>query len=353
MAYARGYHSYRGRTPRGRIVLMVLLVIVIVAAVAVMLLSRNIVYDETGTPHLELPWQEEAPLAEEEVPENSLEITVQELEGLQPVRAFSLGETPLTQAIWGEAYSISQMPQNAEQAYNAVAVTMKGSGGTVYFDSATAVAGSVSLGEDTTEAISLMNGAGTGYDSTIARLSCFHDPKAANWDVEGMGLKNTGGYIFYDGNNSQWLDPAKPAAREYLCGLAKELAELGFDEILLTDVSYPTVGKLDKIDYGEGEKSANLTAFLKEMREALEPYGVALSMEVPETVISQGIDDDAGLLLAAIAPQVDRIYAVTTAEKAPALAEAVSNAHESTQFVPELTDADPALDSFLIFGQIY
>ena len=165
-----------------------------------------------------------------------------------------------------------------------------------------------------------------------------------------MGLKNTGGYIFYDGNNSQWLDPAKLAAREYLCGLAKEAAELGFDEILLTDVSYPTVGKLDKINYGEGEKSANLTAFLKEMRAALEPYGVALSIEVPEAVISQGYDDDAGLLLAAIAPQVDRIYAVTTEENAPALAQAVSNAHETTQFVPELTDAGPTLDSFLIFS---
>ena len=93
---------------------------------------------------------------------------------------------------------------------------------------------------------------------TIARLSCFHDPKAANRDVEGMGLKNTGGYIFYDGNNSQWLDPAKSAAREYLCKLAKEAAELGFDEILLTDVSYPIVGKLDKIAGGEGERSAHL-----------------------------------------------------------------------------------------------
>ena len=165
-----------------------------------------------------------------------------------------------------------------------------------------------------------------------------------------MSLKNTGGYIFYDGNNSQWLDPAKPAAREYLCGLAKEAAELGFDEILLTDVSYPTVGKLDKINYGEGEKSANLMAFLKEMRAALEPYGVALSIEVPEAVISQGYDDDAGLLLAAIAPQVDRIYAVTTEENAPALAQSVSNAHETTQFVPELTDAGPTLDSFLIFS---
>ena len=350
MAYERGYRSYRGRTPRGRIVLTVLLVVVIAAAIAVMLLSRNIVYDETGTPHLELPWQEETAPAEKDVPEDSLEITVQEPEGLQPVRAFSLGETPLTQAVWGEAYSIPQMPQNAERKYNAMAVTVKGSAGTVYFDSATAVAGSVRLGEDTAEAISLMNGDSAGYDSTIARLSCFHDPKAANWDVEGMGLKNTGGYIFYDGNNSQWLDPAKPAAREYLCGLAKEAAELGFDEILLTDVSYPTVGKLDKINYGEGEKSANLTAFLKEMRAALEPYGVALSIEVPEAVISQGYDDDAGLLLAAIAPQVDRIYAVTTEENAPALAQAVSNAHETTQFVPELTDAGPTLDSFLIFS---
>ena len=216
MAYERGYRSYRGRTPRGRIVLTVLLVVVIAAAIAVMLLSRNIVYDETGTPHLELPWQEETAPAGKDVPEDSLEITVQEPEGLQPVRAFSLGETPLTQAVWGEAYSISQMPQNAERKYNAMAVTVKGSAGTVYFDSATAIAGSVRLGEDTAEAISLMNGDSAGYDSTIARLSCFHDPKAANWDVEGMGLKHTGGYIFYDGNNSHGMDTAKHAAREYL-----------------------------------------------------------------------------------------------------------------------------------------
>ena len=36
-----------------------------------------------------------------------------------------------------------------------------------------------------------------------------------------MGLKNTGGYIFYDGNNLNWLDPSKPAARQYLGGLAE------------------------------------------------------------------------------------------------------------------------------------
>ena len=344
MAYSNNYRSYRGRTPRWRIAVMVLLVVVILASVAVIALSRNIVYDESGTPQLELPWKEEP---EEQTPELPLDLTIKEPERPKMLRAFAVKEQPLTQAVWGEAYSISQMPDNAERGYNAVAVTVKGAGGTVYFDSAVAVSGSVSLGEDTAEAISLMNGDGTGYD-TIARLSCFHDPKAANRDVEGMGLKNTGGYIFYDGNNSQWLDPAKPAAREYLCGLAKEVAELGFDEILLTDVSYPTVGKLNKIDYGEGEKSVHLAAFLEEMRAALAPYGVALSIEVPEAVIAQGSDENAGLLLADIASRVDRIYAPAAAAEVPALDRAVRDAAAFAEFVPELSEADPAVDSFLL-----
>lgn len=78
-----------------------------------------------------------------------------------------------------------------------------------------------------------------------------------------------------------WLDPSKPAARQYLCGLAKELAEMGFDEILLTDVSYPTEGKLDKIAYGETGKVQNLNTFLDEMRAALAAYDVKLSIELP------------------------------------------------------------------------
>lgn len=97
---------------------------------------------------------------------------------------------------------------------------------------------------------------------------------AARADVEGMGLKNTGGYIFYDGNNGNWLDPSKPAARQYLCTLAAELAQQGFDEILLTDVGYPTVGKLDKIDYNGADRAASIRLFLEELRSALGEYGV-------------------------------------------------------------------------------
>ena len=161
-------------------------------------------------------------------------------------------------------------------------------------------------------------------------------------------MENTGGYIFYDANNANWLDPGKAAAREYLLDLIREAAEAGFDEILLTDVSYPTVGKLNKIDYGEGEKGGHLADFLEEMRAALAPYGVMLSIEVPKAVISQGADENAGLLLADIAPKVDRIYAPADAAEVPALAQAVSTASQFAEFVPELAEADPAVGNFLV-----
>ena len=164
---------------------------------------------------------------------------------------------------------------------------------------------------------------------------------AARADVEGMGLKNTGGYIFYDGNNGNWLDPSKPAARQYLCTLAAELAQQGFDEILLTDVGYPTVGKLDKIDYNGADRAASIRLFLEELRSALGEYGVAVSIELPPEVITSGADDTAGLVLSDIAPLVDRVYAVTTVDQIPALEAAVSAAGEDTDFVAELTGHSP------------
>ena len=183
----------------------------------------------------------------------------------------------------------------------------------------------------------------------IGCLSAFHDPKAAMADVEGKGLKNTGGFIFYDGNNSQWMDPAKPAAREYLCALAAEAAELGVDEILLTEFGYPTVGKLDKIAYGEAAKSANLLAFLEELQTALEPYGTVISVELPADVIRNGQDEVAGLVLAEILSAADRVYASVLPEEVEELSAAVLAVQENALFVPVLTEADPALDgNFLI-----
>lgn len=333
MAGSRGYNSYRGRRSKGKMALAALLVLVILAAVAVILLQRHIIYDETGAPRMESPWREEA--SEETAQEEELDLvihmpapTVAEICGLQ------LAAGPLTR----ERYNSAMAEMNP--AYNAVAVTLKDERGTVYFDTDAAVSGSVDAAEDTPAVLAALTGSEDFW--AIARISCFHDPKAANADVEGMGLKNTGGYIFYDGNNSQWLDPAKPAARQYLCALAVDAAEQGFHEILLTELGYPTEGQLDKIAYGETEQSENLKLFLEELRLALEPYDIVITVEVSPDVVTSGENEASGQKLEEIAAAADRICAPASMEDAEALGEALrAVAGETAQFVPVVEGYDP------------
>ena len=80
MGGTKGYRSYRGRTSKGKIALAVLLVLIILAAVGFLWLQEYIVYDRDGSFHLELPWKTETPPAEEEVPPEDVEITIQEPE---------------------------------------------------------------------------------------------------------------------------------------------------------------------------------------------------------------------------------------------------------------------------------
>lgn len=345
MVGTKGYSSYRGRGPKWKILLAILLVLVIAVAASVIYLQQFLVYGADGSRQIRLPWQTEEkappPDGKGEAPENQpdVDVVVQEPEdqGPKETAAFSLPAQALTQALWQEA----EKPAGA----NAVAVRLKTSNGTVYFNAANAVSGAVETEMDTAAALAAVT-AQEGLH-TIASVACLQDFKAANADVEGRGLKNTGGYIFYDGNNSLWLDPAKPGTREYVCALAKEIAELGFDELLLTDFSYPTVGKINKIHYNTDVPLANnLDLLLSDLNTALESYDILLSVEVPEAVIAEGPDTVAGLDLNRLVSRVDRVYAVTTPEKAETLSNLVAQAagaEGKTEFVPELTADSPAL----------
>lgn len=76
---AKGYRSYRGRPPKGKIALAVVLVLVIVAAVAVIVLQEYLVYDADGNARLELPWQQDTEQTEELPQEpGEVDIVIQE-----------------------------------------------------------------------------------------------------------------------------------------------------------------------------------------------------------------------------------------------------------------------------------
>ena len=59
----------------------------------------------------------------------------------------------------------------------------------------------------------------------------------------------------------------KPETQQYLADLCAECASLGFDEILLDQFTYPTVGRLDRLQTGDVEKTAVLAALTVRLRE--------------------------------------------------------------------------------------
>lgn len=363
MSGAKGYSSYRGRGGIWKIFLAVLLILVILAALSILYLQQHLVYDENGRPRVDLPWKDEedqhqssgGPLQEEDGEDDDVPLIVQEPEPPPASVTRSLSAAPLTMTAWLEWLEWLDGAQNEDTA--AIAVTLKETDGQLYFDASGAASRSVKTESSTADALAALTAtAGLQDLHTIARFSCLHDTIAANSNVRAMGLRNTGGYIFYDGNNTQWLDPSKEAARAYLCELARQVAELGFDEILLTDLSYPTEGKIDKINYnGDTPLEENLALLLTDLKDTLSPYGITLSLELPETVITAGADEVSGQTLSCLAPLVDKIYAATEPERVEDLTAAVTaaaGAGHTVTFVPELTaDSDSLSGEVLLLPQ--
>ena len=340
---ARGYSSYRGRKPKWKTVVACVLVLIILAAVGFMLLQRFVVYDDMGVPQLSLPG------AEKEKPQFSVpgevDITFEEEE--EPEQA----EVELLQAVQLDKDPALWAGQLLSSDYQAFCVTVKAGGGQLQYPFKTGAVGQVRSNTAATAAEVLPDLLNSEAYS-IARLSCLRDGSVARANVETMGLKNTGGFLFYDGNNENWLDPAKDAARAYLGALAVECADMGFDEILLTDLSYPTEGKLDKIAYNvpgspvlyswNAEQMAGLVAAI---REALGDRAVKLSVELPVSVLENGgVDEIAGIDLEQW-EQIDCMYVPTTADRVEALQAEVP---EGIVLIPEVESVLAGEVSYLL-----
>ena len=359
MAKGSQYGNYRGRRPLGQLFLAVILILVIAAAGVFIFLQRYMVYDEDGNLKLELPGHNSSQTSLPKPPVSSEDITIiidrkepetpndpqmPELPVELPPEpevngAFLLTDMPLTD--WAAA--IQRLPEGA----SGVCLTVKDADGIVYVDSQAAAQLSrrvLSLKATTEQAVADLTEAEGLH--TIARITCLLDPKVPILDVRALGLRQRTGYLFYDDTGASWLDPTKTSVRSYLTGFARECAEMGFDDILLTYVSYPDGGELDKINYGEKTKEEKLADFVQAVRDVL--AGQTLSLELPADVIRTGGSEVTGQSLRLLAPLVDCIYAETTAEEAAELAELVQAAAPGTSFVAIVTDAEGIATDYLL-----
>ena len=108
------------------------------------------------------------------------------------------------------------------------------------------------------------------------------------------------------------MSPSLDEARQYVADVCRELAALGFDEILLDNSGFPTGDKVGSIVQGTAYDpdtfSAVITGFYDQVRAELADYpDVKLSIMGTEPAVADGADASSGQTLAALA-QADRVW---------------------------------------------
>lgn len=140
---------------------------------------------------------------------------------------------------------------------------------------------------------------------TIARIACFKDPVWSRLHPE-LAICNTVGEPWKDNRGYSWLNPYSKAAWDYIAAVSLEAARIGFDEIQLDYVRFPSDGNIRSIDYGaagtEKPKTQIISEFVAYIRSVLAKEGVRLSADVfgiiaISDVDSESIGQDIELLL--------------------------------------------------------
>ena len=146
----------------------------------------------------------------------------------------------------------------------------------------------------------------------IGRIVTFKDPIYAS-KVADISYKKSDGTVWKDYRGNAWPNPYNEASWEYPIALAKEAAELGFQEIQFDYIRFPSSeGKISLIDYGvdikSNTKSQAINSFLQKAMQELEPYNVAVSADVFSiTTKRDGDFENIGQDFAKIASIVDVI----------------------------------------------
>ena len=180
---------------------------------------------------------------------------------------------------------------------------------------------------------------------TAARLSCF---RTRLWAQHGLHPAHQQRLPLAGQRGSPLGTPSNEAVRSYLIGLMTELAQMGFDEIVLDHFGYPTQadGSLSNLgqsedNYPAGALDGGITDFLAQAAQALEPYGTKLSLHASADVLT-GVDGSAGLTPAALNASVDRVWASGTRSDVLAALEGAGVVNAADRLVSLVDQLDPA-----------
>ena len=259
---AKGYGTYHGRSRLRtalKVVIVLLVVLLVLAVATLLLMDGHIVYSSDGI-RLDLPFVQKGGAEDPPEPAGSAPLVID-----SPVPTPAPTATPEPETLMQgvllprEALYDGTAEEQVRRAGAAAAVfDMKADDGSLGYISSLepAQAGGVSAADPA------INGAIRGLNAgelyTVARVSCFRDNAIPRADMS-LGIKSSAGN-WRDEGDCRWLSAANAAARQYVIGVCAELAELGFDELLLENCAFPARGQVDYIVAGENYDPAGLPA---------------------------------------------------------------------------------------------
>lgn len=150
---------------------------------------------------------------------------------------------------------------------------------------------------------------------TIGRLVTFKDDPLSKARPDLAVMDSETGKQWVDGEGLGWADPTRREVWEYNVAIAKEAAELGFDEIQFDYIRFPSDPapgtNVDRMVFSQlntqGNRIAAITGFLEYARSVLAPTGVRMAVDVFGYTSWREDDMGIGQRIEAMAPHVDVI----------------------------------------------
>lgn len=129
----------------------------------------------------------------------------------------------------------------------------------------------------------------------IGRIVCFKDPILAKKRPE-LALVKADGSPVSDGKGNPWVNPFKKGVWEYICGLAEQATQDGFDEIQFDYVRFPIGTDANQANYGVDlttySREQGLTDFFAYVEKRLHAKGIIFGADLFGTVIGSTTDRD-------------------------------------------------------------
>ena len=230
---------------------------------------------------------------------------------LKPVKGLYIPQSTVVNST--ELSSAVAMVANSD--YTMAVLEMKDRSGRLVWPSAceTAAAYVTAGTTDVSAAVETLHEAGK---TAAAQISCFCDSLLLqhNWS---FALRYADGTICQNEDGSYWLDPYNQTVRGYIIDMVRELAELGFDEVILADLYHPV---------SEGGFTYSVTTATEpdpvvavcqagqRVAEAMAETETVLSARIDPTSLRAGTGEQTGQKLDIFWRLFGRLYCATYAE---------------------------------------